>query len=159
MKRSSERPHRVQSSKLSCSLGFSYQRGGVFHKALGKQSCSSYGMLSFWCFLSLPACALFPAFSHGDKWEGVLLVGDSSTQWELSAVTTSVCLRYGLFVVLPTTNSFIITHKKYGAGKKKKEEKCVCMCDTTSLLFLSIGIKCIWIWLFFFSSSPPSVMN
>lgn len=46
------------------------------------------------------------------------MVGDSSTQWELSAITTSVCLRYGLFVVLPTTYSFIITHKKYGLGKK-----------------------------------------
>lgn len=74
--------------------------------------CSSFDVFS----ASQPAL-FFPAFSRGDKWEGVLLVGDSSTQWELSAVTMSVCLRYGLFVVLLTTNSFIITHKKYGAGK------------------------------------------
>lgn len=46
---------------------------------------------------------------HRDKWEGVVLVGDSSAQWELSAVTTSVCLRYGVFVVLPTS-FIIITH-------------------------------------------------
>lgn len=69
------------------------------------------------------------------------MVGDSSTQWELRAVTTSVYLRYGLFVVLPTTNSFIITHKKYG------REKCVLVlfCHYTSGHHLpavkSIGIS------------------
>lgn len=45
-------------------------------------------------------------------------MGDSSTQWELRAVSMTVCLRHGLFVVLPTTNSFIITHKRYGRVKK-----------------------------------------
>lgn len=49
---------------------------------------------------------------HRDKWEGVLLVGDSSAQWELSAVTTSVCLRYGLFALLLTSVFIIITRKK-----------------------------------------------
>lgn len=130
MKWLSKRPHRVQSSKLSCFLGFSYQHGGVFHKALEKQSYSHFGCSSFDVF---SACALFSALSHGDKWVGVLLVGDSSTQWELRAVTTSVCLRYELFVVLPTTNSFIITNKKYG-----REKKCffsIVHHDTTSHLF------------------------
>ena len=45
--------------------------------------------------------------------------GDSSAQWELRAVTMSVCLRYGVFVVLPTSNSLIITPKKYGQEKMR----------------------------------------
>lgn len=59
-----------------------------------------------------------PPSLHGrrDKSEGVLLVGDSSAQWEPSAVTTSVCLRYGVFAVLPTS-FIIITRKKCGSGK------------------------------------------
>lgn len=68
-------------------------------------------------FSQPPSLCSFPARRHGDKWEGVPLVGDSSTQRGLSAITTSVCLRYGLFVVLPSTYSFIITLKIYGAGK------------------------------------------
>lgn len=78
-------------------------------------------------FLQPPSIS--PARSHQDKWVGVLLVEDSSKQWELRAVTPSVCLRYGLFVVLPTPNSFIIAHKKYGW------EKSIVHHDTTSLLF------------------------
>lgn len=46
-----------------------------------------------------------------------MLVGDSSLLWEPRAGTTRVCLRYSLFVVLPTTNSCIITHKKYRREK------------------------------------------
>lgn len=80
-----------------------------FHKVLRKQSYSYLGCSSF-DVSSASSCFKSP----WDKWEGVPLVGDSSAQWELSTITTSVCLRYGLFVVLPTTNSFIITHKKYG---------------------------------------------
>lgn len=106
----------MQLSKPSCSLGFSYQ-GSDFHKVPEKQSGTYLGYSSF-DVSSASQPVLFALVSATkDKWKGVLLVGDSSTQWEPRAVTASVCLRYGLFVVLPSTISFIITHVKYGSGK------------------------------------------
>lgn len=66
--------------------------------------------------------SFFLALSHKDKWEGVMLLGDSSTQWELSAVTTSVCLWYALFALLPT-NSSIITITQIWLLKKKTKKK------------------------------------
>lgn len=63
------------------------------------------------------------------------MVGDSSTQWELRAVTTSVCLRYGLLVVRPTTNSFIIRHKNITLEKRLCCYFVFLHQDWTSLLF------------------------
>ena len=119
---------------------YAFKQSAWNDRAKGHTECNRVSYLASWVLvtsaevffisrrktelLQLCGCSSFDVSSASqlvlplwDKWEGVLLVGDSSTQWELRAVTTSVCLRYGLFVVLPTTNSLIITHKKYGPGK------------------------------------------
>lgn len=105
-----KRPHRVQPPRRCCLLGFSYRRGGVSHNRLEKQS-GGYRPCSPFDVSSAAQLALFSRSQRRDKWAGVPLVGDSSTQWEL---TTSVCLRYAVFVELPATNSFIIARQNYG---------------------------------------------
>lgn len=51
---------------------------------------------------------------HRDKWEGVLLVGDSSAQWERRHYK---CLFKIRTVCSPPPSFIIITHEKWGSGK------------------------------------------
>lgn len=69
-----------------------------------------------------------------------------------SAITTSVCPRYRLFAVLPTTYSFLIAFKIYSLGEKKDCD----MVHVVSLFWLKAVEVLVWIKILFTLNSLSS---
>lgn len=127
-------PHTVRAS--ACLSGLSYHQCFFvfFNKALEefkKKRKLRWALLIsdvlLWCFLA--------AFSLSEPWR---FMGGSVLE-ERSAITTSVCPRYRLFVVLPTTHSFLIAFEIYSL---RNETTVVETCCMSCLLFDCKQLNC-----------------